>query len=225
MPFIFLVFVLQILSSCTHLLEEEEKCPADMAYVYNEHKNINLCVDRYEFTSGSITGKLLKQPDSSLNYYQCKFLCKVQGKRLLNNLEWLEACEGSDPRKCNIFQAHPIMRLKSSTKPWIYRDKDCKRDKYTWGVCMNDPKINMLPRSLGKNGEFQGCVSKYGIYNMVGNLGEWIDNNHYRGNILFGQFNGGLYPQPKSSCAYKTIAHGPKYRDYSIGCRCGLDIK
>ena len=89
---------------------------------------------------------------------------------------------------------------------------------------MNDPALNRLPKSLTRNKGYSKCVSNYGIYNMVGNLGEWVEGvwkNKKREQVA--RFNGGLYPQRKSSCSYTTIAHGPDYMDYSTGCRCARD--
>ena len=90
-----------------------------------------------------------------------------------------------------------------------------------WGACLSDLKLNDLGLGLARNKEFKDCVSRFGAKHMIGNLGEWVSDLHkYKGETR-GRFNGGLYPQKKSSCRYTTIAHGPRYRDYSIGCRCG----
>lgn len=59
---------------------------------------------------------------------------------------------------------------------------------------------------------------------MVGNVGEWVSDLSEDAQHTYGRFNGGLFPQPKSSCSYATVAHAPEYRDYSIGCRCAKTI-
>ncbi|MBL8836480.1 MAG: hypothetical protein JNL66_09550, partial [Alphaproteobacteria bacterium] len=70
------------------------------------------------------------------------------------------------------------------------------------------------------------CVSSHGVRNMVGVLGQWVSDTYPSpsGSGARGQFNGGLYPQPQSSCNYTTIAHPTDYTDYSIGCRCGRSV-
>ncbi len=185
-------------------------CPADMVPVCS--KNIQICVDRFEvYDNHNI------QPLGYMNRFSCEDICLNQNKRLLTNSEWALACEGTPPQACNIYRESPVVRMYRAPDPWIFQGVDCKQGENRWSrTCMNDPRLNQLPDSLSQPGEFEGCVSRFGVYDMVGNLGEWV-------NSPSGTFNGGLYPMPRSSCQYTTTAHGPGYSDYSIGCRCGMD--
>ncbi|MFK7824589.1 MAG: hypothetical protein AB8G05_10550 [Oligoflexales bacterium] len=81
-----------------------------------------------------------------------------------------------------------------------------------------------MANSLASNSLFEQCVSKHGVVNMVGNLGEWVSDVRLVKGRKFGRFNGGLYAQKKSSCEYTTTAHSVDYRDYSLGCRCAKDL-
>ena len=212
-------------SSCTYLdfWEEEKPCPPEMVLVREGPEQKRFCIDRFEFSSDPL--KLNIYPYAGLNYFQCKSLCRKQGKRLLSHKEWVEACQGTDPTKCNKFRDHPILRATRSSKGWYYKGKDCRKTRNMWGDCMQDLRLNRMPATLARNGEFTACVSKYGVHHMVGNLGEWVSDlrENRRGRVL-GRFDGGLYPQQKSSCSYTTIAHEPGYKDYSIGCRCGKEV-
>ena len=63
------------------------------------------------------------------------------------------------------------------------------------------------------------CTNDYGVYDMVGNLHEWVDDPE-------GTFQGGYYMDTKingEGCNYRTTAHGFSYRDYSTGFRCCMD--
>lgn len=215
MRFIFIVTVFILASSSTLAASRcNFSCPTGMAPVCSG--KIRVCVDRQEFKC-----KRKKKPEGYMNRFECEDVCKMQGKRILQNEEWLLACEGTPAQACNIRRAHPIITLYRSNKPWIRNGVDCKWGDNRWTPnCMNDPRINQLPKSLSSSGSFKNCVSRFGIYDMVGNLGEWVSPPS---RLEYGRFNGGLYPQPESSCEYKTIAHGPSYADYSIGCRCGGD--
>jgi formylglycine-generating enzyme required for sulfatase activity len=174
-------------------------------------KEIKVCVDRFElYESQSL------KPVGYMNRASCEDACKAQGKRLLKNKEWLLACEGTKPKACNIFRQSPVVRMYRAPEPWIFMGVDCKQGENRWTLtCMNDPRLNEMAEGLAVPGEFKDCVSRFGVYDMVGNLGEWVDEPN-------GVFNGGLYPMPRSSCQYTTTAHGPGYSDYSIGCRCGM---
>ena len=81
-----------------------------------------------------------------------------------------------------------------------------------------------MPGGLAHTGAFKRCVSPDGVYDMVGNLHEWVDdgpdvNGH-------GRFRGGCYGDAENNghgCFYVTSAHEPTYHDYSTGFRCCSD--
>ena len=90
---------------------------------------------------------------------------------------------------------------------------------------MTDPRYNLLSYDgsplLAKTGAHLECVSKWGddgIYDMVGNLAEWVEDGR-KGNR--GTFLGGFYAiHAKIGCDKEEPAHGKYYYDYSIGARC-----
>jgi sulfatase modifying factor 1 len=84
---------------------------------------------------------------------------------------------------------------------------------------MNQPIINQLPNTLLPTGERAECTNGYGVYDMVGNLHEWVDDPD-------GTFRGGYYMDTTKNgdgCSYRTTAHDFTYHDYSTGFRCCMD--
>lgn len=84
---------------------------------------------------------------------------------------------------------------------------------------MNDPRLNQLHGSLARTGRFSRCRNSWRLYDMVGNLHEWIADPK-------GTFLGGYYLDTKingEGCDYKTVAHNADYHDYSTGFRCCAD--
>jgi formylglycine-generating enzyme required for sulfatase activity len=82
---------------------------------------------------------------------------------------------------------------------------------------MNDPLLNQQPGTVEPTGNELSCTNAYGVYDMVGNVHEWIDD---------GSFRGGYYldtQQNNEGCDYVTTAHATWYHDYSIGFRCCAD--
>lgn len=208
-------------------LKQETKCPIEMALVPMKDNKTNICVDKFEFTIFSKKNIDNFKPLAHQSQDSCLQLCKSKKKRLLTNQEWLRSCEGTNPQFCNIYREHPIVRKIKAKKSWIYKGVNCKLEANKWSkLCMNDPTINNMPKTLSANKGFSKCVSKFGLYNMVGNLGEWVSGSFVdkKTKERLARFNGGLYPQIKSSCSYSTEAHGPAYYDYSIGCRCAKDL-
>jgi formylglycine-generating enzyme required for sulfatase activity len=89
---------------------------------------------------------------------------------------------------------------------------------------LNDPKLGQVDGALARTGEHDQCVA-FGVYDMVGNLHEWIapdpssDSEH-------GTFAGGYYLDTTlngDGCNYRTTAHAHDYHDYSTGFRCCAD--
>jgi formylglycine-generating enzyme len=81
--------------------------------------------------------------------------------------------------------------------------------------------INQLPDTLLPTGERSECTNAYGVYDMVGNLHEWVDDAD-------GTFRGGYYMDTTKNgdgCSYQTTAHDFTYHDYSTGFRCCMDAE
>ncbi|MEQ1502758.1 MAG: SUMF1/EgtB/PvdO family nonheme iron enzyme [Myxococcota bacterium] len=136
--------------------------------------------------------------------------CAGAGKRLCTHPEWLRACGGPtgtvypygdtyDPAACNDARAvHPVVELFGADA--------------TWGEAqLNDPRLNQLPDGLDPTGANPGCVSAEGVYDLHGNLHEWIDDPD-------GTFVGGFYVDAVLNgpgCSYTTTAHDVGWHDYS----------
>ena len=75
---------------------------------------------------------------------------------------------------------------------------------------------------LEKTDERKNCVSKWPgglIYNMVGNLDEWVDSSTPT-------FRGGFFSRnTKQGCQAFISGHPAPYYDYSLGTRCCFDLQ
>jgi formylglycine-generating enzyme len=142
--------------------------------------------------------------------------CRNAHKRLCNEEEWVIACRGEadrqfpygdtyEPRKCNVFNGvHPALILHGDASSGHL-----------------DPRLNhfehkgaSLLHTTGANPE---CASRWGedaVYDMVGNLDEWVDDDE-------GVFLGGFYARnTREGCLSRVSAHPRGYFDYSLGIRC-----
>jgi formylglycine-generating enzyme required for sulfatase activity len=88
-----------------------------------------------------------------------------------------------------------------------------------------DPRLNLVEEGGDKpllrlTGETRSCASRWGsdaIYDMVGNVDEWVDGDHP-------EFVGGFYARStKNGCESRVTNHAPMYYDYSLGVRCCRD--
>jgi sulfatase modifying factor 1 len=93
--------------------------------------------------------------------------------------------------------------------------------RWMWGQSGNmiDPRLNQLAGTLTRTGERASCTNDYGVFDMVGNLHEWVDDPD-------GTFQGGYYLDTHlngDGCNYRTTAHPISHADYSTGFRCCAD--
>jgi len=85
---------------------------------------------------------------------------------------------------------------------------------------LNDPGLGQVEGSLAKTGEHGECVNGFGVFDMVGNLHEWVATDPA---AVHGTFAGGYYLDTTingDGCLYRTQAHAHDYHDYSTGFRC-----
>ena len=159
--------------------------------------------------SGYLTGLVAEQA------------CAAAGKRLCTPEEFVTACRGEEDRKfpygdqyepgaCNVFRdSHPAAVLHGNAS-----------------VGHLDPRLDRVVADgaplLRATGATPRCRSHWGedyIYDMVGNLDEWVQDEH-------GAFAGGFSARStRAGCDALITAHPRKYLDYSTGTRCCLDAK
>lgn len=155
-------------------------------------------------------------PQGYLSGEVARDACANAGKRLCSEEEWVRACRGEldqdfpygdeyEPGVCNVArETHPAFVLHGNAS-----------------TGHRDPRLNLVEDGAGPllrvTGSLPRCKSRWAddaIYDMVGNLDEWIDDET-------GVFVGGFYSrQTEAGCAARIGAHDFVYFDYSLGVRC-----
>lgn len=120
-------------------------------------------------------------PQGNVSYQEAQELCKKKGKRLCTQDEWQWACSG----------------LEGYTYPYGWNRDDIK---------CNTDGTNAVERS----GSRHNCVSKYGGYDMVGNIFEWVTGTKNDPMLMGGPYSkcqtvspgvgGGAKPQTGFRC-------------------------
>jgi hypothetical protein len=162
-------------------------------------------------------------PQGHINQVDSEASCSRAGKRLCTQAEWQAACMGvgqttypygSDQvhGNCNSQRIHPPSELFGVN----YQNH------------LNDPELNLFPGGLARTGSHPRCMSDYGVFDMVGNLHEWVSDRIFVRGQLRGIFMGGFYSNDHENgygCNYTTTAHDPHHYDYSTGFRCCANPK
>jgi hypothetical protein len=158
-------------------------------------------------------------PQGHVSQQQAAAACRLAGKRLCTDREWITACKGKRPTTWPYGEERVPGRCNdegtSGMNLLFGAGAEAPREAYTQEN-MNDPRLNRVDGSLAVSGRHKRCKSSYGAYDMVGNLHEWTA-------AAGGTFRGGYYLDVTingEGCEYKTTAHSTKYFDYSTGFRC-----
>jgi hypothetical protein len=156
-------------------------------------------------------------PQGYISATQAERACSASGKRLCKVAEWQQACRGPENKKYGYAEQRERGRCNDNGKNPVVKMFGFRYDATT----MNNPQLNQIAGTLAKTGDRTGCSNEYGVYDMVGNLHEWVDDPK-------GTFYGGYYQDVASvghgeGCGYVTTAHEARYHDYSTGFRCCAD--
>lgn len=236
-------------------------CPPEMAQIGL------FCVDRHEahlvvrdahdalrlhpYYERPVTGVVYEArsapgffPQAYVSRIEATAACEAAGKRLCSHREWLRACQGPTGRRYPYGETEARGACNNG-KEHLF-SKVFGHDPHKWAhSAFNSPELNREPGFLTRAGEKTGCESEDGVFDMVGNVHEWVadtvtlpfmerlgNDGIYRhsqpwrpGNAIFA---GGFYATASEhgpGCHFVTVAHNRRYHDYTTGFRCCADAR
>ncbi|MBX3209171.1 MAG: SUMF1/EgtB/PvdO family nonheme iron enzyme [Labilithrix sp.] len=174
-------------------------------------KKKHYCIDRYEYPN-----KRGELPVVMKTWTEARETCRAAGKRLCGESEWTLACEGDrrlpypygrrrDAKACNIDKPLPQVDEKALADP----KRSAAEAARLW---QGEP-----------SGSRAGCVSPYGVFDMTGNVDEWVVNE--RGKPFKSGSKGGYWGPVRARCRPMTTAHGETFPFYQTGFRCCADAR
>lgn len=182
-----------------------------------KRRPMRFCVDRYEWPNEK--GKL---PSLLVSWYDAKKACESVGKRLCTEEEFNFACEGEamlpytygyerDAKKCNI------------DKPYRVREKPLMR----FERCMRDDACRAELERLDQrepSGARPECVSPFGVYDMNGNVNEWVMRPGEEPPNRSG-LKSGWWGPVRGRCRPTVGFHKESDYGYEVGFRCCANAK
>jgi len=136
-----------------------------------------------------------KLPTTYVSRYHAEDSCYAVGKRLCSAEEFTMACSG----------------------PYSWR--------YPYGDGYEQHSCNTTDTTLSAAGSFSECRSWFGVYDLVGNVGEWT-SSRAKQNSLFFQVAGGFWESGSAAkCSYSRYSYFPQNKHHPVGFRCCKDVE
>ncbi len=188
-------------------------CPSGMVRVRG------FCIDRFEAPNRRGAKPLVMQSANDAQAW-----CSARGDRLCTEDEWMAACQGEERRAYPYGDSHV--------------DGRCNDDQ-TWRT-VNEATLARWPAPEAKahveelyqaaaSGEKRQCATPSGVYDLTGNVEEWVVRTREHANawpfVLIGCYWAGCYGGNKPTCHSTNNAHGPEFRFYETGFRCCRDVE
>ncbi|MBI4704144.1 MAG: SUMF1/EgtB/PvdO family nonheme iron enzyme [Deltaproteobacteria bacterium] len=169
---------------------------------------IRVCMDRFEAPNQRGARPLVLQSFRSAERW-----CAARRKRRCTEQEWELACEGSyhlplaygwgvDVKICNSDKGWRQVDFEAFAPG---REEDAARE--TDRLWQGSP-----------SGRYRACISPFGLYDLNGNVEEWVRSRE--GRKFPGALMGGFWAKPWTGCRGTNDAHEPSFRFYETGFRC-----
>ncbi|WP_437933241.1 SUMF1/EgtB/PvdO family nonheme iron enzyme [Sorangium sp. So ce341] len=187
--------------------------------VAKKNESLSFCMDRYEYPN--VPGEL---PRTLTSWEQAADLCEAQGKRLCTEAEFNFACEGPE--------ALPYVygyerNAETCNQDREYRFPDHSQRLLHHEACMQNERCAAeLSRLDGREpaGSRAECASWAGVFDLNGNVNEWVVRTDQKAPYRSG-LKGGWWGPIRSQCRPMTTFHKEDDYGYEVGFRCCADVE
>jgi formylglycine-generating enzyme len=178
---------------------------------------LRFCMDRYEWPN-----RKGEKPRTLVSWPEAQALCESREKRLCTEHEFNFACEGES------MKAHVYGNERDDTK--CHFDRPYRERTYNyqrWEPCMANEACRAEFERLDQRlpaGSMPGCVSDHGVYDLNGNVNEWVHRTDQRSPNRSG-LKGGWWGPVRNRCRPMTTFHLEGDYGYEAGFRCCKDAE
>lgn len=198
-----------------YISEKKDRCAKyrNKVRCFGKSRSLHFCVDRYEYPNQAGV-----KPTVAVTWDEARELCATEGKRLCTADEWTQACEGPE------HSPYPYGFTRNGEacnhdKPYIIPDDNAYQNPQT--RAKEVARVNQSEPS----GSRPGCASAYGVFDMTGNVDEWVlnESGNENGPEFQSGLKGGYWGPVRNRCRPATTDHNRWHHGYQIGFRCCAD--
>jgi formylglycine-generating enzyme required for sulfatase activity len=182
----------------------------DFTLAEGEATPIRVCMDQFEAPNArGALPLVMRSFDDAVRF------CQAKHKRVCTEQEWELACEGDTFRPWVYGWKNDLTRC-NSAKAW--RPFDPVK-LYSHGPQAAE-ELDRLWQGA-PSGAFVGCAAPSGVFDLMGNIEEWVASRN--GRKFPGALMGGFWAKPWTGCRGTNDAHEPSFTFYETGFRCCSD--
>ncbi len=166
-------------------------------------------IDTFEASldgGAALSGKHLV-PATRMSWYAARDACAAAGKRLCTEQEWVSACQGAEAKDDNRSGSFADDMIEGTAYP--YGD-DHEKDR-----CWDD-KVGDGFRPV-YTGELPGCAGATGVFDLTGNVEEWVGESPARAALMGGAWD---TKDDHARCYRRNEQFGAGYSSPRSGFRC-----
>lgn len=198
---------------------EIKPIPADVAEMQKiSFGKLNFMIDTFE--SSVVDGKAHSGkheiPGIRMSWFAAKDACEAAGKRMCSEEEWTAACQSAAPVDDDGDGQFADDMIEGTAYPY--------GDFHEPGSCWeNHPNPQGPPTGQPPafrpvyTGEMPACVTKTGVYDLAGNVEEWVGTTPTNAVLIGGAFD---TPDDKARCSRRNDTFGAGYSNLRTGFRC-----
>lgn len=195
------------------LVEKNDRCwvyVPEAVSTSGERQHLRFCMDQYEAPN-----QRGARPMVMKSFFEAKAWCEERGKRMCTEEEFETACEGPELRPY-FYGARVDKHVCNSDKPWLAFDEAALQQ----GGDKGRREVERLWQGAS-SGAYGRCRTRDGIYDLLGNVEEWVASR--KGRRHPGVLMGGFWAKPWTGCRGTNDAHQATFVFYEVGWRCCAD--
>ncbi len=180
-------------------------------------------IDTFEASlrDGKAASGVHEVPGFRMSWHAADAACKAAGKRMCTEAEWVTACQNAPAADDDGDRAFADDRIEGTAYPY----GDFHEPGRCWEAHEN-PLAGTVPTGQppawrpSYTGQNPACVSKAGVYDLTGNVEEWVGASASEAVLLGGAFD---TPDDKARCYRRNDTFGSGYANLRTGFRCCKD--
>lgn len=198
-----------------YISEKRDRCAKyrNKVRCMGKSRPLHFCIDRFEYPNRAGV-----KPTVAVTWDEAREVCATEGKRLCTADEWTQACEGEE------HSPYPYGFVRNGEacnhdKPYLIPNDNAYQNPAT-----RAREVERVSQSE-PSGSRPGCASSYGVFDMTGNVDEWVLNEagSEAGPEYQSGLKGGYWGPVRNRCRPATTDHNHWHHGYQIGFRCCAD--